>query len=438
MNASRRVSRVGWFYGGVYEVAHMEYHDSETAQDMADRVGAFMDDVVLPREREALATGEPITTEEMEALWEQAKERDLFAPQVPTEYGGQGLDFREMLPSFEQVGRSLIGARSIRANAPDEGNMHTLEMVGTPEQKEKWLRPLVSGEISSGFSMTEPMQGGGSDPKMLKTTAQKDGDEWVLNGHKWWTTGGMNADILLVMARTDPDAHPYEGTSIILVPADTEGVTVVRDIPHLGDHSITEQSVGHAEIKYENVRVPLKNTLGAENQGFQIAQMRLGGGRLTHCMRYSGMAERALDIAKAYLAEREAFGSTLADKQALRHRIADAETRLHAARTMVRHAARELDHSEARIEVAMAKLFTANVTNDIIDLAVQCCGGAGIGKDLPLAHFYEHVRAFRIVDGADEVHRRSIARDAFDAVEEVEIPNTPQFDEELWIDEFDG
>lgn len=407
----------------------MEYHDSETAQNVADRVRAFMDEVVLPTEREVLATGEAITTEEMGALWEQAKERDLFAPQMPEEYGGQGLDFQEMLPSFEQVGRSLIGARSIRANAPDEGNMHTLEMAGTQQQKEQWLRPLVQGEISSGFSMTEPMQGGGSDPKMLKTSARQDGDEWVLNGHKWWTTGGMNADILLVMARTDPDAHPYEGTSIILVPADTDGVNVVRNVPHLGGHAITERTTGHAEIKYENVRVPVANTIGQEGQGFQIAQMRLGGGRLTHCMRYSGMAERALDIAKAYLTEREAFGSQLADKQALRHRIADAETRLHAARTMVRHAARELDRSEARIEVAMAKLFTANVTNDVIDLAVQCCGAAGIGKDLPLAHFYEHVRAFRIVDGADEVHRRSIARNAFEDVPATEVDHLPRFDE---------
>lgn len=412
----------------------MEYHDSETATDVADRVQAFMDEVVLPREREALSTGETITNDEIEEFWELAKDRGLFAPQMPEEYGGQGLAFQDMLPSFEQVGRSLIGALSIRANAPQEGNMHTLEMVGTEEQKEKWLRPLVQGEISSGFSMTEPMQGGGSDPKMLRTTAEKDGDEWVINGHKWWTSDGMNADFLLVMARTNLDAHPYEGTSIILVPTDADGVNIVRNVPHLGGHGITEREGGHAEIKYENVRVPVENTVGREGQGFQVAQMRLGGGRLTHCMRYSGMAERSLDIAKAYLHEREGFGESLADKQALRHRIADSETRLHAARTMVRHAARELDRSDARIEVAMAKMYTANVTNDIIDLAVQCCGGNGIGKDLPLAHFYEHVRAFRIVDGADEVHRRSIARDAFENIKEEEIQHIPRFDEDRIAD----
>lgn len=161
---------------------------------------------------------------------------------MPEGYGGQGLGFQDMLPSFEQVGRSIIGAMSIRANAPDEGNMHTLEMVGTDAQKEEWLRPLVQGEISSGFSMTEPMQGGGSDPKMLKTSAVKDGDEWVINGHKWWTSGGKQSDFLLVMARTDFDAHPYAVTSIILVPTDADGVNIVCNIPHLGGHGIREDS----------------------------------------------------------------------------------------------------------------------------------------------------------------------------------------------------
>ncbi|WP_049925945.1 acyl-CoA dehydrogenase family protein [Halopiger goleimassiliensis] len=415
----------------------MEYHDSEKAKAVAGRVADFMEEVVIPREREAMATGEPIPMDEIEDWWEQAKERDLFAPQVPEEYGGQGLDFSDMLPSFEQVGRTLTGAVAIRANAPQEGNMHTLEMVGTEEQKEEYLRPLVQGELQSAFAMTEPMQGGGSDPKMLQSTAVKDGDEWVVNAHKWWTSDGLEADFYLVMARTDLDAHPYEGTSIILVPADADGVEVVRNVPHLGGHGITERTGGHAEVKFDNVRVPVENTVGEEGEGFRIAQMRLGGGRLTHCMRYSGMAQRSLEIAKAYLQEREAFGTSLEEKQALRHRIADAETRLHAARCMVRHAARELDRSDARIEVAMAKMYTANVTNEAIDLALQCCGGNGIGKDLPIAYFYENVRAFRIVDGADEVHRRTIARWAFEDVDTSEVENALRFDEDLRIDELD-
>ncbi|PSQ52612.1 acyl-CoA dehydrogenase [Halobacteriales archaeon SW_8_65_20] len=409
----------------------MEYHDSAKAKEVAGRVEDFMEEVVLPREREALRTGELISEKELHECWEMAKERDLFAPQVSEEYGGQGLEFSDMLPSFEQVGRSLWGALSIRANAPQEGNMHTLEMAGTEEQKEEYLRPLVQGEIQSAFSMTEPTDGGGSDPKMLRTTAIKDGDEYVINGHKWWSSDGYNADFLLVMARTDLDAHPYEGTSIILVPTDTDGVDVVRNIPHLGGHGIVDVSLGHAEIKFDNVRVPEENLLGDENEGFRLAQLRLGGGRLTHCMRYSGMADRALEISKAYLQKRDAFDEPLADKQALRHRIATAETELHGARTMVRHAARELDESDARIEVAMAKMFTANVTNEVMDLAVQCLGGNGIGKDLPVAHFYEAVRPFRIVDGADEVHRRTIARHAFEDVDDSDMQNVVQFDPAL-------
>ncbi|MEF8914323.1 acyl-CoA dehydrogenase family protein [Natronomonas sp.] len=407
----------------------MEYHDSEKAKEVASRVEEFMEEEVLPREREALRTGNRISFDELEEYWQMAKDRDLFAPQVPETYGGQGLDFRDMLPSFEQVGRSLFGALSIRANAPDEGNMHTLEIGGSEEIKEEYLRPLVQGEKWSAFSMTEPMGGGGSDPKMLRTTAEKDGDEWVINGHKWWSSQAKIADFLLVMARTDPDAHPYEGSSIILVPKDTDGVEIVRNYPVLGGHGILEEELGHAEIMYDNVRVPVENTIGEEGGGFRLAQLRLGGGRLTHCMRYCGMAERSLDVAKAYMAEREAFGSQLKDKQALRHRIADAETKLHVARTASRHAARELDNSDARIEVAMAKTFTANVTNEIIDLAVQCCGGNGIAKDLPLAHFYEDVRAFRIFDGADEVHRRTIARDAFDDLKPEEVEHVLRFNE---------
>jgi len=267
----------------------MEYHDSEKATEVADRVEAFMDEVVIPREREALRTGDHISDDELHDLWEQAKARDLFAPQVPEEYGGQGLDFSDMLPAFEQAGRSLIGAEAIRANAPQEGNMHTLEMVGTEAQKEEWLRPLVQGEVQSAFSMTEPMQGAGSDPKMLQTTAYKDGDEWVINGHKWWSSDGYDADFLLVMARTDMDEHPYAGSSIILVPTDTDGVEIVRNAGHLGGHGILENPGGHAEIKYRDVRVPVENTVGEENAGFRIAQMRLGGARLTHCMRFSGM-----------------------------------------------------------------------------------------------------------------------------------------------------
>ncbi|MGA9399980.1 acyl-CoA dehydrogenase family protein [Haladaptatus sp.] len=403
----------------------MEYDDPKRGRDVAERVRTFVRDEVIPVEREYLG-GEPVSDDTMRQLREQAKEYDVYAPQIPEEHGGLGMEIHEMLPVFEAAGRSLLGPGAIRVDAPDEGNMHTLELVGTDEQKENWLDPLVAGDAKSGFSMTEPNPGAGSDPKMLRTTAEQDGDEWVINGHKWWTTQGSEADVLLVMALTDPDAHPYEGCSIFLVPSDTPGVEVVRDIPHVGG-GVTGMS--HAEIKYENVRIPEENLLGEENAGFAIAQQRLGPARLTHCMRYSGMAERALDIAKAYADERQAFDGPLSDKQAIRFEIAEIETRLHAVRTMVRHAAGQIAAGEeARIAVSMSKVYAANVVQDAIDTAVQICGGNGIGKDLPLADFYESVRQFRIVDGADEVHKRVIARDAFSDLDPSEVEHLVRYD----------
>ena len=403
----------------------MDYDDSARATEFAQRTRRFIDEIVIPIERDCLGDGR-VGTETLAELQEAARDYGVFAPHLPEEYGGHGLSYRDMLPVFEAAGRSLLGPGAIRVDAPDEGNMHTLEMFGTQEQQDRWLGPLARGEVRSGFSMTEPMQGAGSDPKMIKTTAEKEGDEWVIDGHKWWTTQGSEADVLIVMARTDPDAHPYAGCSLFLVPADTDGVEVVRDIPHLGGHLT---GTGHAEIKYQDVRIPEDALLGTLNEGFKHAQQRLEPARLTHCMRFSGMAERALDVAKAYVSEREAFGTPLGEKQHPRFTIADAEIRLHGVRTMVRHAARQIEAGdEARIPVAMTKVFAANVTQEIIDDCLQLCGGAGISRDLPLANFYENVRQFRIVDGADEVHKRVIARDALEDVDETELEAIPRFD----------
>lgn len=404
----------------------MEYDDTERARDFAARTREFIAEEVIPVEREVLGTG-PVSEDRIETLREAARERELYAPHLPEEYGGQGLSYRDMLPVFEAAGRSLLGPTALRVDAPDEGNMHTLELFGTDEQKERWLEPLVAGEIRSGFSMTEPLQGGGSDPKMLRTEAHKQGDEWVIDGHKWWTTQGSEANVLIVMARTDQEAHPYAGCSLFLVPSDTDGVEIVRDIPHMGGEI---SGMSHAEIRYDSVKIPEENLLGELNEGFSHAQQRLGPARLTHCMRYSGMAERALDVAKAYVSEREAFDGPLSEKQTVRHTIAEAEIELHAARTMVRHAAREIDSGdEARIPVAMAKVFAAKTVQEVIDDCLQLCGGNGIGKDLPIADFYENVRQFRLVDGADEVHKRVIARDSFDTVDESEIKPITRYGE---------
>ncbi|WP_224333017.1 acyl-CoA dehydrogenase family protein [Haloprofundus halobius] len=404
----------------------MEYDDSERAEAVAARVREFVDETVIPVERDLLGDG-PIGDDQLAVLREEARERDIYAPQISTEYGGMGMQFRDVLPAFEEAGRSLLAAPAIRVDAPDEGNMHTFELVATEAQKDEWLRPLVDGDIRSGFCMTEPMQGGGSDPKMLKTEARQEGDEWVIDGHKWWTTNGLEADIFLVMARTDFDAHPYSGCSIILVPADTPGVEIERGIPHMADGLL---GTSHAEIKFEDVRVPVENLMGEENEGFSIAQQRLGPARLTHCMRYSGMAQRALDVAKAYTSEREAFGSPVAEKQGIRFAVAEAETELHAARCMVRHAADRITAGdEARIEVSMSKLYTSNVVQEAIDTAMQLCGANAVGEDLPLADFYQNVRQFRFVDGADEVHKRVIARDAFSDVDDSELANVTRYGE---------
>jgi acyl-CoA dehydrogenase len=402
----------------------MEYQDSERANELAQRARDFVDEVVIPRERE-LEGGTPAPIDLIEDLRDEARSRDLYAPQIGEEHGGMGVDFRDVLPVFEEAGRSLLAPPAMRVDAPDEGNMHTLELAGTPDQQERWLEPLLEGELTSAFSMTEPRQGGGADPKMIKTTAEKDGGEWVIDGHKWWITNGGDADFFITLARTDQDSHPYEGCSLIVVPRETDGLEVKRDIPHLGD-DISHTT--HSEVLYDDVRVPEENLLGEEGEGFAIAQKRLGPARLTHCMRYSGMATRALEVAKAYTSDREGFGEPIADKQGVRFEIAEAETDLHAARTMVRHAADEISRgNRARVEVSMCKYFTANVTEEAINTALQLCGGSGIGKDLPIADFYENVRQFRIVDGPDEVHKRVIARNAYEDVDPAELEPLPTF-----------
>jgi acyl-CoA dehydrogenase len=396
----------------------LSFNDSETAEELKARARALMEEVVLPKERE-LAGGMTVSDGTVADLRAQAREYGVYAPQIEEEYGGMGHDFRDALPVFEEAGRSLLGAMTMRVDAPDEGNMHLLELQGTDLQKEQYLEPLVNGEIRSGFSMTEPMQGAGSDPKMIQTTAEKDGDEWVIDGHKWYTTQGVEADVLLVFARTDMDAHPYEGCSVFIVPKEADGVEVVRNIPHLGSE-VTGK--GHAEIKYNDVRVPEEHLLGEEGKGFKHVQERLGPARLTHCMRFSGMAERSLNIAEAYMSEREGFGTPMADKQDPRHTIAEHHTNVAAARSLIRQAADEIAAgNEARIEVSMAKVFTANATQEAIDDALQFTGANGMTKDLPIADFYETVRQFRIVDGADEVHKRTIARAAFEDVDEAEL-----------------
>jgi acyl-CoA dehydrogenase len=402
----------------------MEYNDSPRARDVADRIREFVDDVVLPVERE-YARGTPVDEAVIAELREEARERDVYAPQVSEDYGGLGLNFRDALPAYEEGGRSFLAMSAIRTDPPDEGNIHLLHVLGTEAQMEAWLRPVVDGDSKSAFAMTEPMDGGGADPTMIRTTAEKDGDEWVLDGHKWWVTNGSEADFFLVMARTDEDVHPYEGCSIMLVPADADGIDVVRDIPHMGESTLSRV---HTELLFDGVRLPAKNVLGEVDAGFKHAQQRMVPARLARSMQFSGMAERALDIAKAFMTERQAFGEPVSEKQGPRFDVADAETNLHAARAMVRHAANAYDDGkQAQIEASMAKYYSTNVAQEVIDTALQFCGANGIGMDLPLAEFYQDVRIIRIADGPDEVQQRVIARDAFEDVDEREIAHLSRY-----------
>lgn len=402
----------------------MEFNDSARATEVANRIRQFVDEVVLPVERD-LAPGESVSSDTLDELRDAARDHDVFAPQVSTEYGGMGLDFRDALPAYEEGGRSFLAMPAIRTDPPDEGNIHLLELLGTAAQKETWLQPLVDGDIASAFAMTEPMQGGGADPTMIKTSAERDGDEWVLNGHKWWITNGSDADFLLVMARTNPDVHPYEGCSILLVPADTPGIEVVRDIPHMGEDTLSRV---HSELIFDNVRIPEENVLGEVDAGFQHSQQRMVPARLARAMQFCGMAERSVDIAKAFMSEREVFGGTVAEKQGPRFGIADAVTKLHAARATARHAASVYaDGHQARIEAAVAKYYATNVAQEVIDTALQYCGSNGIGQDLPLAEFYQDVRIIRIADGPDEVQQRVIARDAFENVDEREVAHLSRY-----------
>jgi len=403
---------------------NLEYHDSPEATALAERVAEFVDEVVLPVEREQAGRG-PVESEVIENLREEARDRGLYAPQMPEEYGGHGLDYRDLLPALEQAGRSPLAEPAMRIDAPDEGTMHLLELLADEEQAEEWLRPLVAGDIRSAFAMTEPMQGGGADPTMLRTSAERDGDEWVIDGHKWWITNGSKASFFVVMARTDRDVHPYEGSSLFIVPADTPGIEIVRDIPHMGGDFLGSV---HSEILFEDVRVPEENVLGEVGNGFSHAQQRMVPARLTQCMRHAGKSRRALDVAKAFMNEREVFGDPIAEKQGPQFDLADAETKLHTARLIARNAAESYAAGEqARLEASMAKYWVTNVADEIVDTALQFCGSNGIGYDLPLAGFYQSTRIIRIADGPDEVQKRVIAREALKNIDEREVEHISRF-----------
>jgi acyl-CoA dehydrogenase len=377
---------------------------TEAVSELRARYRAFMEEHVYPNERQLQTDDQEL----IRALQAKAKDAGLWAPHVPPEAGGTGQGFLAYAHLNEEIGRSTYAQLVFGCQAPDAGNAEILHMFGTPEQKERWLFPLVAGEIRSFFSMTEP-EVPGSDPTTLKTRAVRDGDEWVIDGHKWFSSGADGAAFGIVMAVTDPDAPPHARASQIVVPADTPGVDVVRPIPVMG-HAGSGWST-HCEVFYRDVRVPVENTLGEPGGGFRIAQKRLGPGRIHHVMRWLGQMQRAFELLCSYSLEREAFGSRLADKQTVQNWIADSAAGIHASRLMTLDAARKIDEGdEARVEVSVIKFFAAQVLHDVIDRAIQVHGARGLTDETPLAGMYAMARAARIYDGPDEVHRMVVSR----------------------------
>ncbi|MEJ7657406.1 MAG: acyl-CoA dehydrogenase family protein [Thermoleophilaceae bacterium] len=391
----------------------MDFTLSARVEELRDRIAAFMAEHVEPVEAEALQA----LDDEVRAgvayprilveLRERAKGEGLWNLFLPDERDGVGLTNWEYGVLCEHMGRSLVAPMVFNCSAPDTGNMEILAEHGTDEHRERWLTPLLEGEIRSCFSMTEPERAG-SDPTNLATRAERDGDEWVIDGHKWFTSGAVGAEVAIVMAVTDPDAPPHRRASMILVPLDAPGFNLVRPVSVMGH----DGGPGHCEIRYEGCRVPASNLLGEQGRGFAIAQDRLGPGRIHHCMRAIGGAERALELMCERAIEREAFGGPLADKQFVQDFIARSRIEIDGARLMTMHAAWKMDTEgkrAARQEISEIKVVAANVFMDVLDRAIQVHGALGVSDDLPLALMWRQGRWLRLADGPDEVHKMAIA-----------------------------
>ena len=366
-----------------------------------------MRDRVLPNEA-ALDREDDAADALVAELRAEVKGAGLWAPHVPPDAGGTGTGFLDYAYLNEQIGRTVWGQLVFGCQAPDAGNAEILHLFGSDEQKERWLFPLVAGDIRSFFSMTEP-EVPGSDPTTLRTRAVRDGGDYVIDGHKWFSSGAEGAAFGIVMAVTDPDAEPHLRASQIIVPADTPGVDVVRAIPTMGHRGRNWST--HCEVRYTNVRVAARNLLGDEGAGFRIAQKRLGPGRIHHVMRWLGQMQRAFELMCSYSLEREAFGEPLAEKQTVQNWIADSYAEIQACRLTTLDAAHKIDAGdEARVEIPAIKFSAARVLQEVIDRAIQVHGARGLTDETPLAKMAMHARAGRIYDGPDEVHRQVVAR----------------------------
>ncbi|MGI8532871.1 MAG: acyl-CoA dehydrogenase family protein [Geodermatophilaceae bacterium] len=393
----------------------MDFRVSPKGQDYVDRMWAFMREHVLPAEaayqsfREARGHDDHTVPPVVEELKTEARSRGLWNLFLPDLSGLTNLEYAGVAEVTGWAPR--LAPETINCQAPDTGNMEVLHMFGTPEQKQQWLEPLLDGQIRSAFAMTEPSVAS-SDARNIATSIVRDGDDYVVNGHKWWISGTADerCRIFILMGKTDPDGPPHRQQSMILIPRETPGVDVVRHLPTFG----YQDQHGHSEIRFTDVRVPATNLIAGEGDGFLIAQARLGPGRIHHCMRLIGMAERSVELMAKRALQRTAFGRPLADQGVVREQIALSRIEIEQARLLVLKTADLIDRfgaKGARTEIAAIKVVTPRMACTVIDRAIQIHGAAGVSDDVPLAEFYVWARALRLADGPDEVHLRSVARE---------------------------
>jgi len=367
----------------------------------------FVEEHVMPLEadRANYDDHENIRLDVLRSLQAKAKAQGLWAPQAPTEYGGMGLPIVAWAAMYEEANRSIFGPLAFNCAAPDDGNMNLLARAGTSAQKEKWLRPIVEGRVRSAFAMTEPAPGSGSDPAMMLTRAERRGGGWTIHGHKWFITGAGIAEHFILIARTSDDAR--RGLTAFLFHRDQPGWQILRRIPIMGP----EEHGGHCELMFERLEVPDENVLMQVGDGLRATQIRLGPARLTHCMRWLGLAKRCMEIAQSYVSEREGFGIKLADRESVQIKLGETAHRIAIGRLLVMHAAWKLDQgTRARKEVSMAKLHVADTLHQAADVAIQLNGARGYSKDTILEWIYRYARQARLVDGASEVHNMVLAR----------------------------
>jgi acyl-CoA dehydrogenase len=385
----------------------MDFCISPRIEDVRTRIAAFVEREILPVESDPAAydAHENIALDRLDQLRAKARAEGLWCIQLKPETGGLGFGKVGMAVAYEAMNRSIFGPATFNSAAPDDGNMMVLEAIATPAQKERWLQPIVRGEVRSAFVMTEPHPGGGSDPSMIQTRAERRGDAYVVRGRKWFITGAGEAAHFILIARTSDD--PRYGLTAFLFHRDQPGWRILRRIPIMGP----EEHGGHCELEFDGLEIPAENVLLGEGQGLKVTQIRLGPARLTHCMRWLGLSKRCVEIARAYAAERHGFGVRLADRESIQLMLGRLAMNIEIGRLLVMKAAWELDRGGfARKEVSMAKIQVANVLHEAADIAIQINGARGYSKDTVLEWIYRYARQARLVDGADEVHRMVLHR----------------------------